>query len=74
MAFIWAVDIRGGRNPLLSKLTSNPAEEFGALLSELIPTCANVVLLKSRSIAIVKERFFIVHFLWVNNIRFSLII
>ena len=31
---------RGGRNPLLLKFTSNPAEASGVLLSELMPTWA----------------------------------
>jgi hypothetical protein len=30
--------IRGGKNPLLVKLTSNPADEFGAEPSAFIPT------------------------------------
>jgi hypothetical protein len=51
--------IRGGRNPLLSNLTSRPADGSGALLSVLMPTWANNALLTSRKIAIKKVDFFI---------------
>ena len=44
MAYICASVILGGRNPLLLKLTSSPAEGTGALLSLLILTWAKTLI------------------------------
>jgi len=56
------IDMRGTSIPLDVDLTSSIADGSGALPSELTLTWANISLLKSRSIAIKKDRFFTVLF------------
>jgi hypothetical protein len=63
-AFMAVSATRGGRNPLLVNLTSNPAEGSGWLPSVLKAPCENAMLQLSSSIQIKKVSFFILSYLF----------